>query len=69
MNGYSGSGKKAPLLGTDYGQSVFTRSDNQIGDLEPLYKSESIPAILVQLAKIMRDCPELFPGAGTPCMG
>ena len=43
------------------GQSVFVRSCNGIGDLEPLYKHESISQIIAQLWQIMNDCPELFP--------
>ena len=61
MNGAKGKGYVTTVLNKDAGQSVFTWSCNEIGDLEPLYKHESIGAILFQIWKIMVECPELFP--------
>ena len=61
MNGSKGKGYTTQVLNTDAGQSVFVRSCNGIGDLEPMFKHESIGGILIQLWKIMNDCPDLFP--------
>ena len=61
MNGAKGKGYVTSVLNTDAGQSAFVRSCNLIGDLMPLYKSESLGIILQQLWEIMEDCPDLFP--------
>ena len=62
MNGAKGKQRfRTHVLNTDAGQSVFVRSCNLIGDLEPMYKHESIGKLLYQIWRIMNECPELFP--------
>lgn len=61
MNGAKGKGYVKSVRNTDAGQSVFVHSCNIIGDLEPMYKHESIGGIIQQIWKIYKDCPSLFP--------
>jgi len=49
------------VLATDAGQSVFTWACNGIGDLEPMYRKESIGNLIHQIGKIDRDCPGIIP--------
>ena len=62
MNGAKGKARfTTTVRNTDAGQSAFVRSCNLIGDLQPMYKKESISGIVSQVWQIYVECPELFP--------